>query len=123
MREIVTKLKNCFWGEYLIGTILFGLLTLSLIVLAVSSGIKLNNAKSEATEYFHCDEVVFSALTQTKPVQSRSATMSKREITPATDRCLKHTNTTTRRRNGTLCKKTTVLLSQFPSRLESSVVF
>lgn len=59
MREAIKKLKNCFWGEYLIGTILFGLLTLSLIVLAVSSDIKLNNAKSEATEYFHCDEVVF----------------------------------------------------------------
>lgn len=59
MREAIKKLKNCFWGEYLIGTILFGLLTLSLIVLAVSSGIKLNNAKSEATEYFHCNEVVF----------------------------------------------------------------
>jgi hypothetical protein len=59
MREAIKKLKNLFWGEYLIGTILFGMLTALLLGVSISSANKLSNAKNEAAEYFHCEEVVF----------------------------------------------------------------
>lgn len=59
MREIVTKLKKCFWGEYLIGTIIFGVLTAILLGISISSINELSNAKSEAAKLYQCEEVLF----------------------------------------------------------------
>ena len=61
MREAIKKLKNCFWGEgeFLIGTIIFGVLTAILLVISVSSINELNNAKNEAAELYQCEEVLF----------------------------------------------------------------
>ena len=59
MREAIKKLKNCFWGEYLIGTIIFEVITAILLGISIGSINELSNAKSEAAELYQCEEVLF----------------------------------------------------------------
>lgn len=52
-------MKSIFWMEYLVGTILFGIIVAVCASILFPSVDKLHDAKQEATEYFHCEQVVF----------------------------------------------------------------